>query len=137
MTEVLDIEKASFESPWLEEDFLSCLRQRNCICVVAENDDQIDGFMVYEISKHGYKILNLAVHPAVRRQGIADELVSRLIRKHHDRTAIEVTIRETNLSGQLFFKSLGFKAVEILRDYFDDVDEDAYLMRYDMAMVIR
>jgi ribosomal-protein-alanine N-acetyltransferase len=137
MTEVLDIEKASFENPWLEEDFFRRFRQRNCICVVAENDDQIDGYMVYKLFKHRFEILNLAVHPAVRRQGIADELVSRLIRIHSDRTAIEVTIRETNLSGQLFFKSLGFKAVEILRDYFDDVDEDAYLMRYDMAMVIR
>ena len=31
MPEVLAIEAASFEFPWLEDDFIRCLRQRNCI----------------------------------------------------------------------------------------------------------
>ena len=36
MPEVLDIERLSFEFAWTEEDFLCCLRQRNCIGMVAE-----------------------------------------------------------------------------------------------------
>ena len=31
MDEVLSIEQGSFEYPWTEEEFLCCLRQRNCI----------------------------------------------------------------------------------------------------------
>ncbi len=30
MTEVLAIEDGSFEFPWTEDDFIRCLRQRNC-----------------------------------------------------------------------------------------------------------
>ena len=41
MSEVLEIEKSSFEFPWSEEDFIRCLRQRNCIGMVAEFDDRV------------------------------------------------------------------------------------------------
>ena len=40
MPEVLDVERSSFEFPWAEDDFIRCLRQRNCIGMVAEVDDQ-------------------------------------------------------------------------------------------------
>ena len=35
MVDVLDIESAAFEFPWSEEDFIRCLRQRNCIGMIA------------------------------------------------------------------------------------------------------
>ena len=44
MTEALAIEADSFEFPWCENDFLRCLRQRNCIGMVAEHNDRIVGF---------------------------------------------------------------------------------------------
>ena len=40
MPEVLDIEQQSFEFAWTEEDFLCCLRQRNCIGMVAERQER-------------------------------------------------------------------------------------------------
>ena len=39
-------------------------------------------------------------------------------------------VRETNLAAQLFFRSLGFRAVNVLRNYYDDTPEDAYVMQY-------
>ena len=51
MPEVIPIETASFEFPWSEDDFVRCLRQRNCIGMVAEMDDQVVGFMIYELHK--------------------------------------------------------------------------------------
>ena len=39
MSDVLEIENNSFEFPWFEEDFIRCLRQRNCIGMVAEYDE--------------------------------------------------------------------------------------------------
>ena len=49
MPEVLEIEQSSFEFPWTEEDFIRCLRQRNCIGMVAEYDEKVVGFMIYEL----------------------------------------------------------------------------------------
>ena len=52
MAEVLATETEGFEFPWLEEDFIRCLRQRNCIGMVAEYDDRVVGFMIYELHKN-------------------------------------------------------------------------------------
>ena len=79
MPEVLDIERQSFEFAWTEEEFLCCLRQRNCIGMVADLDHQIVGFMVYELHKSRLRILNLAVDPEFHRQGIGSQMVDRLI----------------------------------------------------------
>ena len=61
MAEVLGIEQASFEFPWQKEDFLRCLRQRNCIGMVAEYDERVVGFMVYGLHTDHLHILNLSL----------------------------------------------------------------------------
>jgi ribosomal-protein-alanine N-acetyltransferase len=132
MPEVLDIENEGFEFPWLEEDFIRCLRQRNCIGMVAEHDDRVVGFMIYELHKTRLHVLNFAVSSACRRRGIGHQMIAKLVGKLslERRTRIVLEVRETNLAAQLFFRSAGFRAVSVLRDYYDDTPEDAYLMQY-------
>lgn len=132
MPAVLAIESQSFEFSWNEDDFIRCLRQRNCIGMVAERDDQVVGFMIYELHKNRLHILNFAVSKEIRRQGIGKSMVGKLLSKlsHERRNRIMLEVRETNLDAQLFFKGLGFRAISVLRDFYDDTVEDAYLMQY-------
>lgn len=132
MSEVLDIESGSFEFPWSEEDFIRCLRQRNCIGMVAEYDERVVGFMIYELHKNQLHILNFAVSDRVRRHKVGRQMVSKLIGKlsFQRRNKILLEVRETNLSAQLFFRNAGFRAVNVLRDFYDDTVEDAYVMSY-------
>ena len=132
MPAVLAIESQSFEFSWTEDDFIRCLRQRNCIGMVAEQDDQVVGFMIYELHKNRLHVLNFAVAQHVRRQGVGRAMVAKLLSKlsHERRNRIMLEVRETNLDAQLFFKQIGFRAVSVLRDFYDDSDEDAYLMQY-------
>lgn len=132
MPEVLDIENRSFEFPWSEEDFIRCLRQRNCIGMVAEYDERVVGFMIYELHKNRLHILNFAVRPEFRRRGVATAMVKKLIGKlsQQRRNRILLEIRETNLGAQLFFRDSGFRAISVLRDFYEDTTEDAYLMQY-------
>jgi ribosomal-protein-alanine N-acetyltransferase len=132
MPEVLQTEQQSFEQPWSEEDFLRCLRQRNCIGMVAEQGEKVVGFMVYELHKTKLHILNFAVFPGFRRKAIGAQMVAKLISKlsSHRRTRITLEIRETNLAAQLFFRTQGFLATRVLRNYYEDTGEDAYLMEY-------
>jgi ribosomal-protein-alanine N-acetyltransferase len=135
MPEVLQTEQESFEYSWTEEDFLRCLRQRNCIGMVAEAGEKVVGFMIYELHKTKLHILNFAVSPAARRAGIGAQMVAKLISKlsSHRRTRITLEVRETNLGAQLFFRSQGFRAVRVLRAYYEDSGEDAFLMQYRFA----
>jgi ribosomal-protein-alanine N-acetyltransferase len=132
MPHVLAIEQQSFEFPWSEEDFIRCLRQRNCIGMVAEVEDKIVGFMVYELHKTRLHLLNFAVAAAWQRRGIGTQMATKLVSKlsHQRRTRILLEVRETNLAAQLFFKKAGFRAVSVLRSFYDDTPEDAYVMQY-------
>ena len=132
MPEVLGIEEESFEFPWLEEDFIHCLRQRNCIGMVAEYEDRVVGFMIYELHKNRIHVLNFAVAAACRRRGVGSQMVAKLIAKlsSQRRNRIMLEVRETNLPAQLFFRENGFRAVSVLRSYYEDTPEDAYLMQY-------
>jgi [ribosomal protein S18]-alanine N-acetyltransferase len=132
MPEVLQTEQESFDYSWTEEDFLRCLRQRNCIGMVAEHQEKVVGFMIYELHKNKLHILNFAVAPAVRRLGIGQQMVQKLIGKlsSHRRTKITLAVRETNLPAQVFFRSQEFKATKVLRGYYEDSGEDAFLMQY-------
>lgn len=132
MPEVLHAEKHSFEFAWTEDDFLRCLRQRNCIGMVAEHGDRIVGFMIYELHKNRLHVLNFAVHPEYRRIGIGTQMVSKLIGKlgSHRRSKVTLAVRERNLPAQLFFRANDFKATRVLRNYYEDSGEDAFQMEY-------
>ena len=130
MPEVMRTERASFEYSWTEDDFLRCLRQRNCIGMVAESGESINGFMIYELHKTRLHVLNFAVHPSCRRTGIGAMMVAKLVYKmtSHRRQKITLAVRERNVAAQMFFRAHGFNATKLLRDYYEDSGEDAYQM---------
>ncbi|NBW95515.1 MAG: ribosomal-protein-alanine N-acetyltransferase [Planctomycetia bacterium] len=139
MPEVLEIERESFEFPWSDDDFTRCMRQRNCIGMVAEIADSIVAFMIYELHRSRLHVLNFAVRRSHRRLGIGtqmmDKLAAKLSPERRDRIVLEV--RERNLPAQLFFRSFGYRAISVLKDFYQDTTEDAYLMQYVLAGDVR
>lgn len=135
MQSVLDIEHDSFEFPWTEDEFIRCLRQRDCIGMVAEVNDEVAGFMIYELHNNRIHILSFAVHPKFRRQGVGRAMVDKLVTKlaYQRRNRIALEVRETNLAAQLFFRTLGFRATGVLRSFYEDTPEDAFLMQFRVA----
>lgn len=132
MSEVLQIENRSFEFSWSEEDFIRCLRQRNCIGMIAEHNERVVGFMIYELHRNRLHVLNFAVHADFRRRGVGTQMLKKLVSKlsPQRRSRIMLEVRETNLDAQLFFREQGFRAVSVLRDFYEDTTEDAYLMQF-------
>ena len=132
MPEVLAIEQSSFRQPWSEEDFLGHLRQRNCIGMVAEHNQRIVGFMIYELHKARLQLLNFATGIDFRRLGVGLQMVNKLVDKlsQQHRQEILLEVRESNLEAQLFFKAQDFQAVRVMRAHYDDTTEDAYVMRF-------
>lgn len=137
MPEVLNIENAAFEFPWDEGDFIYCLRQRNCIGKIAEHEDQVLGYILYELHKSRIHILNMAVDPLSRRLGIGMQFVRDLQGKlsPQRRRRLTTNVRETNLPAQLFFRRCGLRAVRIVSGLWDKADsiEDAYFMECGFA----
>ena len=70
--------------------------------------------------------------PTTSAAAWAARLIAKLIAKlsAQRRSRVVLEVRETNLAAQLFFRENGFRAVSILRGYYDDTPEDAYLMQF-------
>lgn len=100
--------------------------------MVAENKCQVLGVFVYELHKRHLQLLRLAVSPWSQNVGIGSEIIDKLKSKLRDhlRTAICLEVRETDLLAQLFFKRHGFVATDVVRDFYEDTGESAYVMEY-------
>jgi ribosomal-protein-alanine N-acetyltransferase len=100
--------------------------------MVAESGDSVVAFMIYELHRSRLHVLNFAVARSHRRLGIGTRMMEKLVGKlsPERRNRIVLEVRETNLPAQLFFRSLGFRAISVLKDFYQDTTEDAYLMHY-------
>ena len=125
---LLEIEQESFSHPhWKAEDFL-----KND-CVVAEYDDQVAGLLVAReiyggdaTSPPEREIMNLAVAPRFRRQGIATALLN-----HEFRRAATYTleVRESNVAAQKLYRKFGFIEVASRSNYYQSPNERAIVMK--------
>ncbi|MDR2116989.1 MAG: ribosomal protein S18-alanine N-acetyltransferase [Planctomycetaceae bacterium] len=131
-SEVLAIEQSCFEFPWKEEDFIHCLQQRNCIGMVAEYEGRVVGFMIYEVPKNRIHLLNIATAPEFQRRGVAGQMIQKLVSKliNQRRSRIVLEVRETNLPALVFFRASGFRATVVIKNFYDDMNEDAYVLQY-------
>jgi ribosomal-protein-alanine N-acetyltransferase len=134
LDQVLAIEQASFSAPWSRNLFLSEFRSprvSNLMVAVAEGPVRtVVGFIIFWTVEDEMHILNLAMAPASRRQGIARKLVLAALaharRKGAKRAFLEV--RASNAAAQKLYSDLGFTGMSIRRDYYDSPVEDAVVM---------
>lgn len=125
MADVLQIARENHEVLREEEDFLKCLRSRNCIGMVAEVGEKIVGYMVYELHSKKLEILSLAEFAGTGARGVLyKKLMSKL--SSHRRTRICWDVLESNLKIQKELRDFGFKAVRVLRNYSQNTEEDAF-----------
>lgn len=118
---VVAIDKDLFDCSWTKAEFVLAMKQKNTIgMVVVERNEEVVGYMVYEIHRHKIQILNFAVRARSQRLGIGRQMVERLKGRldFKQREMIVTEVRESNLDAQLFFKSQGFKCTSILHGFY-------------------
>ncbi len=93
--------------------------------LVAENDVRVTAILVWRSTASDEKeILNIAVHPAFRRRGIALALLAAC---SAPTTFLEV--RETNLGARALYRQAGFQEVGLRKAYYRNPGEAAIVMR--------
>lgn len=136
---ILDIENEAFEFPWRGEDFDHCLECGSTMLYVAEYENQVVGYSVFDLLPNIIHILNFAVDHRFRRLGVGSQMVAQLLEhlswQHKWRIMLE--IRESNLRAQLFFKKNGFRAIRTLHDFYEDTPEDAYVFHHCLQRTIK
>jgi [ribosomal protein S18]-alanine N-acetyltransferase len=126
------IEQGVFADPWSTQDFRDCLAS-DAVFLVAENADQVDGYVVAIDAADEGEILNLAVAPQGRRRGLGRALVERVLDVLSGRGArqIYLEVRESNAPARRLYAALGFREVGRRKEYYRRPVEDAIVLRLD------
>jgi len=105
---------------------------KRAVTSIAAASDEHSFKDFFELHRGRLHVLNFAVLRSHRRLGVGTQMMHKLYGKltADRRSRIELEVRETNLPAQLFFRSLGYRAVTVLKDFYQDTTEDAYLMQY-------
>lgn len=129
---ILRIERDTFADPWDEEDFLTILRVRSVIGTTIEIEDEIVGFIIYNLHKYKFQLENFGIALEYRRLGIGRQALRRMTDKLSQtrRTEITTDIPETNLPAQLFLQDSGFKCQSTIRN--SGTNSDFYVMSYNL-----
>ena len=131
LDEVAALEEATFPRPWSRESFRQELT-RNVAAryLVAEEEGRVIGYAGAWIIIDESHITNIAVAEAARGRGIGRRLTEELLILLSNLGASYATleVRVSNLPAQHLYKSLGFISVGKRKRYYEDNDEDAYLM---------
>jgi ribosomal-protein-alanine N-acetyltransferase len=128
-----EIEKVSFPSPWSLWCFLAEYANSKSTILVAgpppPDPWETWGYIIYWILADEMHLLNLAVHPAQRRRGIARSLLTAALEKARAQGAAVVwlEVRPSNGAALALYHSFGFKEIGIRPGYYTDNGEDALI----------
>jgi ribosomal protein S18 acetylase RimI-like enzyme len=132
--EIVDIERRSTNDPWSAADYIRASNQRSAVGYSAIRGERVVGFCLVNLTRDVVEIQRLTVDSEFFRHGVGTALVKKIQSKlHHDRRRVaSIEIRETNVAFQLFLRKMGFKAVKVIRNAFNDLglEEDAYRFEY-------
>jgi len=133
--QVLGIEQASFSSPWSRNLFLSEFRSPlvSTLMVALADDSllrKVIGYTVFWLAADELHILNLAIAPERRRQGVAKRLVLAALKRAYQKGATRafLEVRVLNAAAQTLYSNLGFTGTSVRRQYYDSPVEDAVMM---------
>jgi ribosomal-protein-alanine N-acetyltransferase len=135
LDQVLAIEQASFGMPWSRALFMGELRNPAVSTTLGAFDESavpraVFGYCIFHVVSDEMHILNLAVRPSHRRQGVARRLVLAALRYAFAKGArvAYLEVRASNDAAQRLYASLGFAGLSLRRDYYDMPMEDAVVM---------
>ncbi len=132
LEEIADFDKLCFPTDfWNTEDWKEMLNDEKAIYYALLDKEKIVGniFIYNWQGKKDYiKIMNLAVHPNYRRQGLAhrmlryaeDEMLKLGMKRFTGET------RESNKAMQSVFEDCGYQLDHVEENYYDKPDESAY-----------
>jgi ribosomal-protein-alanine N-acetyltransferase len=133
---VLAIERRSFQTPWSLAMFVLELSKPSGICLAAVRDDTLIGYLVCSRYADVWHLMNIAVHPEIRRQGVARRLLECLFGEAGDDARYTLEVRASNHGAIAMYEHFGFQRAGHRRRYYHDNGEDALIMWFEAPSAV-
>jgi ribosomal-protein-alanine N-acetyltransferase len=129
LPQVIAIERRSFPTPWSLAMFVLELSKPSGICLAATRTGDLVGYLVCSRYDRVWHLMNVAIDPADRRQGLATALLQELLdRVADERAQYTLEVRQSNEGAIELYRRFGFRAAGLRRRYYQDNGEDALIM---------
>jgi ribosomal-protein-alanine N-acetyltransferase len=125
---VITIERRSFPTPWSLAMFVLELSKPSGICLAAEDETGLVGYLVCARFDDVWHLMNVAVHPNQRRRGVATALIERLFEEAGEGARFTLEVRVSNRPAIAMYQRFGFRSGGRRRSYYHDNGEDALIM---------
>ena len=131
---IAELEKQCFSDPWSENSIASEIENPLSYWLVAEVDGVVAGYVGSQTVLDASDMMNLAVSPDYRRQGVGQALVNALVEhlKQNKVIALLLEVRVSNAPAIALYKSLGFIQVGCRPKYYHNPREDALILRKEL-----
>lgn len=131
VSNVAELEKLCFSDPWSERSIASELNNPLSFWLVAVEGDCVAGYVGTQTVMGETDMMNIAVHPAFRRQGIAENLISALVMELQNigSKCLTLEVRASNEPAQKLYEKLGFEQIGRRPKYYRNPREDACILR--------
>ena len=131
---IAELERICFSDPWSERSIASELDNPLSYWLVAEDNGVIAGYVGSQSVLDAADMMNLAVSPDYRKQGIGQDLVKELINhlQNNNVIALLLEVRVSNAPAISLYEKLGFVQVGRRPKYYHNPREDALILQKEL-----
>ena len=130
------LERECFADPWSQQSIASELHNPLSLWLVAQEGQTLLGYVGSQTCLYETDMMNIAVSPASRRQGVARALIEALVSALRQRGSKQLTleVRASNGPARQLYESLGFLQVGLRKNYYRNPKEDALILRKEWTL---
>jgi ribosomal-protein-alanine N-acetyltransferase len=128
LPQVISIERRAFPTPWSLAMFVLELSKPSGVCLAALTDGKLAGYLICSRYDEVWHLMNIAVDPPARRQGLATALLDELLERAGREQSYTLEVRTSNAGAITLYERFGFRSAGTRPRYYHDTGEDAVIM---------
>jgi ribosomal-protein-alanine N-acetyltransferase len=132
VTSVAELEKICFGTEaWSEKSVTSELTNALSLWLVADDNGRVAGYVGSQTVMDETDMMNVAVHPDYRKQGIATALIVGLVGELRKKGShcLTLEVRASNENAISLYRKLDFQQIGLRKNYYHNPKEDALILR--------
>ena len=130
VSQIARLEAQCFSDPWSEKSIASELENPLSLWLVAEENGQVWGYVGSQTVLDESDMMNVAVDPRFRRQGVARTLIETLIAElsKMGSRCLRLEVRVSNENARALYARMGFQQLGLRKNYYHNPKEDALIL---------